>query len=279
MTKYTKPMDEDMKRCMERLREINRGRTEHGYLDGREQQMLDRGEFFGGWEDADSRRIQLEPLEKFDHPELPVVGMGQPEWDPVEEIASQIRKGMAGAPKSEQVDAAVLRKALQRGRLGRKQQRCVNEMVASFRIWEMHFPFTTWGLSMYELALRGGGHLRWQALLGALAKPVGGQPATAVTGATAAPAVGRGQGRTGIGGEPGRNADDGCRNAGPALTGRQRQALRTHAKGYHRNRQARQVTSTEHAGSALGRGRDINHAPGPRREAGTGRQGRTQVRL
>ena len=50
------------------------------------------------------------------------------------------------------MDAAVLRKALQRGRLGRKQQRCVNEMVASFRIWEMHFPFTTWGLSMYELA-------------------------------------------------------------------------------------------------------------------------------
>ena len=152
MTKYTKPMDEDMKRCMERLREINRGRTEHGYLDGREQQMLDRREFFGGWEDADSRRIQLEPLEKFDHPELHVVRMGQPEWDPVEEIASQIRKGMAGAPKSERVDAAVLRKALQRGRLGRKQQRCVNEMVASFRIWEMHFPFTTWGLSMYELA-------------------------------------------------------------------------------------------------------------------------------
>ena len=141
-----------MKRSMQRLSEINRGRTEHGYVDGREQQMLDRGEFFGGWEDADDRRIELEPLEKFDHPELHVVRMGQPEWDPVEAIASQIRKGMAGAPRSERVDAAVLRKALQRGRLGRKQQRCVNEMVASFRAWEMHFPFTTWGLSIYEIA-------------------------------------------------------------------------------------------------------------------------------
>ena len=38
------------------------------YLDAREKQMLARGEFFGGWEEADSRRIQLEPLENFDHP-------------------------------------------------------------------------------------------------------------------------------------------------------------------------------------------------------------------
>ena len=99
MTKHTSAMDEDMKRSMQRLRELNRGRTEHGYLDGREQQMLDRGEFFGGWEGADSRRIQLESLEKSDHPELHKVRIGQPEWDPVDAIESQIRKGRQGRPK------------------------------------------------------------------------------------------------------------------------------------------------------------------------------------
>ena len=30
--------------------------------------------------------------------------------------------------------------------------RCVGEMVASSRTWEMHLPFTAWGLSIYELA-------------------------------------------------------------------------------------------------------------------------------
>ena len=58
----------------------------------------------------------------------------------------------ASAPRSELVDAGVLRRALQRGQLGRKQRRCVDEMVASFRTWEMHLPFTAWGLSVYELA-------------------------------------------------------------------------------------------------------------------------------
>ena len=122
------------------------------YLDAREKRMLEQGEFFGGWEDADGRRTELEPLEKFDRPKLHQVRMGQPEWVPEEAIASQMRKAMAGAPRSERVDASVLRRALQRGRLGRKQRGCVDDMVASFRIWEMHLPFTAWGLSIYELA-------------------------------------------------------------------------------------------------------------------------------
>ena len=122
------------------------------YLDAREKRMLEQGEFFGGWEDADGRRTELEPLEKFDRPELHQVRMGQPEWVPEEAIASQMRNAMAGAPKSERVDASVLRRALQRGRLGCKQRGCVDDMVASFRIWEMHLPFTAWGLSIYELA-------------------------------------------------------------------------------------------------------------------------------
>ena len=89
--------------------------TEHSYLDAREQQMLDRGEFFGGWEDADGRRTELEPLEKFDRPELHQVRMGQPEWIPEEAIASQMRKAMAGAPKSERVNAGVLPRLRQLG--------------------------------------------------------------------------------------------------------------------------------------------------------------------
>ena len=76
---------------------------EYDYLDAREKQMLKLGEFFGGWEDADGRRTKLEPLEKFDRPELHQVRMGQPKWDPEESIASQMRKAMAGAPKSERV--------------------------------------------------------------------------------------------------------------------------------------------------------------------------------
>ena len=122
------------------------------YLDARERRLLAEGMFFGGWEDADPRRVIVEPLEKFDHAALRAVRMGQPEWVPEELMRMQLRKAMAGAPRSELVDAHVLRRALQRGRLGRRQQRCVDEMVASFRAWEMHLPFTAWGLSIYELA-------------------------------------------------------------------------------------------------------------------------------
>ena len=126
--------------------------TEYGYLNARERQLLEQGEFFGGWEDADQRKAELEPLERFDRPQLRQMRMGQPEWVPEELMENQMRKAMAGAQRSELVNARVLRRALQRGRLGRKQRGCVDDMVASFRIWEMHFPFTTWGLSMYELA-------------------------------------------------------------------------------------------------------------------------------
>lgn len=122
------------------------------YLGPRERRMYERGEFFGGWEDADVGRLVLEPLERFDHPKLHEVRMGQPEWDPEEAISFHMRKAMAGAPASERIDSKRLRRALQRGRLGRKQRRCVDEMVASFRQWEMHLPFTAWGLSVYELA-------------------------------------------------------------------------------------------------------------------------------
>ena len=124
----------------------------HSYLNARKLELLAEGMFFGGWEDADPARIMLEPLERFDHPALHVVRMGQPEWVPEEAMEMQLAKAMAGAPRSERVDANILRKALQRGRLGRKQRRCVDEMVASFRTWEMHLPFTGWGLSIYELA-------------------------------------------------------------------------------------------------------------------------------
>ena len=97
-------------------------------------------------------RCVLEPIERFDRPALHTVRMGQPEWVPEDLMKMQLRKAMAGAPRSELIDAQRLRRALQRGRLGRKQRRCVDEMVASFRTWEMHLPFTAWGFSIYELA-------------------------------------------------------------------------------------------------------------------------------
>ena len=122
------------------------------YLNARERELLAEGMFFGGWEDAERQRVVLEPLERFDRPALHTAKMGQPEWVPEELMRMQLRKAMAGAPRSELVDTGVLRRALQRGRLGRKQRRCVDEMVASFRTWEMHLPFTAWGLSIYELA-------------------------------------------------------------------------------------------------------------------------------
>ena len=126
--------------------------NEQHYLDARERELLAEGIFFGGWEHADRQRVVLDPLERFDRPALHTARMGQPEWVPEELMKMQMRKAMAGAPRSELVDAGVLRRALQRGRLGRKQRRCVDEMVASFRTWEMHLPFTAWGLSIYELA-------------------------------------------------------------------------------------------------------------------------------
>ena len=126
--------------------------NEQHYLDARERELLAEGIFFGGWEHADRQRVVLEPLERFDRPALRTARMGQPEWVPEELMKMQMRKAMAGTPRSELVDAGVLRRALQRGRLGRKQRRCVDEMVASFRSWEMHLPFTAWGLSIYELA-------------------------------------------------------------------------------------------------------------------------------
>ena len=115
--------------------------------------MLERGVFFGGWEDADIDDVVLAPLNQFDHPALHVMRMGHPEWDPVVCMRQHMAKAMAGAPQREQVDAATLRRALQRGRrLGRRQLRCLQEMVASCRMWEMHRPFTAWGLSIFELA-------------------------------------------------------------------------------------------------------------------------------
>lgn len=126
--------------------------TGHSYLDARDRALLAQGDFFGGWEDADKRNTELKPLHRFDLPQLREVRMGQPEWNPEIGIEMQMAKAMAGAPKSERVDAHVLRRALQRGRLGPKQRRCVDNMVASFRIYEMHLPFTGWGLSIYELA-------------------------------------------------------------------------------------------------------------------------------
>ena len=115
--------------------------------------MLERGVFFGGWEDADIEDVVLAPLNQFDQPALHVMRMGQPEWDPVACMRQHMAKAMAGAPRSEQVDAATLRHALQRGRrLGRRQLRCLQEMIASCRMWEMHRPFTAWGLSIFELA-------------------------------------------------------------------------------------------------------------------------------
>ena len=124
----------------------------HAHLDARERSRLAEGTFFGGWEDADPRRSVLEPLEKFDQAALRTARLGQPEWVPEELMRMQLRKAMAGAPTSERVDAHALRKALQRGRLGRRQRRCIDELVGSFRAWEMHLPFTAWGISIYELA-------------------------------------------------------------------------------------------------------------------------------
>ena len=139
------------------------------YLNARERMLLAEGMFFGGWEDADPERIVLAPLEKFDCEPLRRMRMGQPEWVPEELMRMQLGKAMAGAPRSEQVDTHVLRKALQRGRLGRRQRRCVDEMVASFRTWEMHLPFTAWGLSIFELARVAtktyGGRHRWSPWL------------------------------------------------------------------------------------------------------------------
>ena len=126
--------------------------NEQHYLDACERELLAEGIFFGGWEHADRQRVVLEPLERFDRPALHTARMGQPEWVPEELLKMQMRKAMAGAPRSELVDAGVLRRARQKGRLGRKQRQCVDEMVASFRTWEMHLPFTAWGLSIYELA-------------------------------------------------------------------------------------------------------------------------------
>ena len=124
-----------------------------GYLNAHERRMLERGVFFGGWEDADIDDVVLAPLNQFDHPALHVMRMGQPEWDPVVCMRQHMAKAMAGAPRSEQIDAATLRHALQRGRrLRRRQLRCLQEMIASCRMWEMHRPFTAWGLSMFELA-------------------------------------------------------------------------------------------------------------------------------
>ena len=122
------------------------------YLDSREREMLARGAFFGGWEDADPTRTKLQPLARFDHPNLHRVRMGRPDCIPEQAIQMQMRKAMAGAPARERVDAHALRRALQRGRLGAKQRRCVDDLVASYRRWEMHLPFTAWGLSIYALA-------------------------------------------------------------------------------------------------------------------------------
>ena len=79
--------------------------------------------------------------------------LGQPEWNPVECIADHMAKAMAGAPRRLHVDARRLREALQAGSgLTPRQRGALNDMVASCKMWEMHVPFTAWGLSIYQLA-------------------------------------------------------------------------------------------------------------------------------
>ena len=49
-----------------------------GYLGPHGRQMLEEGEFFGGWEDADRTRTQLAPLEKFSRGPRQDHGMASP---------------------------------------------------------------------------------------------------------------------------------------------------------------------------------------------------------
>ena len=192
------------------------------YLDAREKRMLEQGEFFGGWEDADGRRTELEPLEKFDRPELHQVRMGQPEWVPEEAIASQMRKAMAGAPKSERVDASVLKE-------GTSTRPAWTQTAGMRRRYGGQLPNlgdapTVHGMGAVNLRAgkSGSEELRWKALLGAMAESVGGRPAAAASGATAAPAMGHRRSGTESKSGAAVGASDGCRKAGPALTDRRR---------------------------------------------------------
>ena len=124
--------------------------SKYDYLGPQGRAMLAHGVFFGGWEDADSTRTLLEPLERFDHHALHAVHAGPSV--PEEAIERHIAKAMAGAPKSTHIRGAILRRALQNGRLRSAERHCVDEVVASFKAWELHLPATAWGLSIYELA-------------------------------------------------------------------------------------------------------------------------------
>jgi len=61
---------------------------------------------------------------------------------------------MAGAPRRFHVDPRRLREALQPGTALTPLERvALNNMVASCKMWEMHAPFTAWGLA--EVAREG----------------------------------------------------------------------------------------------------------------------------
>ena len=191
------------------------------YLNARERELLAEGMFFGGWEDAERQRVVLEPLERFDRPALHTAKMGQPEWVPEELMRMQLRKAMAGAPRSELVDTGRIEKSAAE-RAARAQAATVRRRDGR-ELQSLGDAPTVHRVGPLDLRTRAGRDedIRGSALLVAVAQPLGRRPRATPAGTAAAVTVeGRMAGATAAGAHETVCLDDGRIYQGEGLNRR-----------------------------------------------------------